>query len=75
MGDPSNDSGNGEEYRVHVGWESHGSVDESAVEVNVWVKFSSDKVLVFECNLFKFKGDFDQWLLSTDFKDFKGDLS
>ena len=75
VGNPSDDSGNGEEDGVHVSWETHGSVDESAVEVNVGVKFSGDKVLVFKGDLFEFKGDFDQGLLSADFKDFEGNLS
>lgn len=51
MGDPSGNSGDGEEDGVHVGWETHGSVDEAAVEVDVGVEFSGDEVLIF-------KGDF-----------------
>lgn len=59
MGNPTYNSGNCEQYRVHICWEAHCSVDESTVEVNIWVKFSCDKVLVFESNFFEFKGDFD----------------
>jgi hypothetical protein len=74
VGNPSDNSGNCEEYGVHVGWEAHGSVDESTVKVNVGVKFSGDKVFVLEGDFFEFKGDFDQGLLSADLKHFESNL-
>lgn len=46
MGDPTCHSGNGEEDWVHISREPHGSVDESAVEVNVGVKLATDEVFV-----------------------------
>jgi hypothetical protein len=46
MGNPASHAGDGEEHGVHVGGEAHGSVNEAAVEIDVGVKFSADKVLI-----------------------------
>ena len=39
MGDPSCHSGNGEEDWVHISWEAHCPVDETGVEIDIWVEF------------------------------------
>lgn len=46
MSDPASYSGNGEEDRVHISRETHGTVNEATVEVNVGVKFAADEVFV-----------------------------
>lgn len=74
VSDPSNDSWNCEENRVHVSWESHRSVNESTVKIDIWIQFSCDKVFIFQSNFFQLQGNFNQGFFSTYFKDFESNL-
>jgi hypothetical protein len=40
-------SGNREQHREHIRWESHGFVDNSRIEINVRVELTGDEVFVF----------------------------
>lgn len=75
MGEPSRDSGDGEENREEVSGESHCLVDDARVEVNVGVELSIDEVFVTSSNLLKLHCDFDQWLLAYYFEDLLSELS
>ena len=75
MGDPSCNSRNCEENGIHVSWEAHSSIDQSTVEVNIWIEFSTNEVLVRQCYFLKFNGDFNQRLFSTNLKNLKGNLN
>ena len=44
VGDPSCNAGDGEKNWVHVSWKAHGSVNKSAVEVNVRVQLASNAI-------------------------------
>ena len=40
MSNPSYNSWNCEKHWVHVSWETHGSVNQTTVKVNIWIQFS-----------------------------------
>jgi hypothetical protein len=46
MGNPACYSWNCEENRVHVSWESHSSINQSTIEVDIGIEFSADKVFI-----------------------------
>jgi hypothetical protein len=46
MSNPSSYSRNCEEDRVHVSWEAHSSVNQSTVEINIGIEFSTNEILV-----------------------------
>ena len=67
---PANCPWNHEEDWEHISWESQSFVDNATVEIYIGVKFSLNEVGVTKSNLFKFNSNFDQFLLSYNFKDF-----
>lgn len=46
MGDPSCNSWNCEENRIHISWEAHSPIDQTTIEVNIWIEFSTNEILV-----------------------------
>ena len=75
MSNPSNDSWNSEKNRILIRWESHSSIDESRIEVNIWIKLSTDEILVRQSNFLKFNSNFDQRFFTADLKDLKSNLN
>ncbi len=51
VGDPAHHARNGEQDGVHVGGETHCSVDQSRIEVNIRIKLAGDEILIFQGNL------------------------
>lgn len=81
VGNPSCNSGNSKEDRVHISGETHSSINEPRIEVNVGIKFSGDtkllrflQILIFEGNFLKFKSNFNQRFFPTNFKYLKSNL-
>lgn len=74
MGQPSDDSGNHEEHGEHVSGESHGFVDDAAVEVNVGIQLSLDEVGIRKGDSFQLNSDLNQLLFSSNLEDLLSDL-
>ena len=71
---PTSNSRDSEQHWEHVSRESHGSVDNSRVEINVGIELSLDEEFIWQGDLLQFNGYLDEGLLSTDFEDFISDL-
>ena len=70
MGKPAYNSRNHEKDWEHIGGESHCLVNNSAIEVNVGVKFSFNEILVAKSDLFQFHCNFDKLFFACDFENF-----
>lgn len=53
----------GEYDGEYFGWDLQCFVDDVVVEVDVWVQFVGDEVVVLQCGLFQFDGYVEQWVL------------
>ena len=60
MGNPADRSAHGKEGGEHVGGDAEGMQHDAGIEIDIRVKFTAIEVLVFECNLFKFDGQFKE---------------
>lgn len=70
VSEPSCDSRDSEEYWEHICWESHCSVDDTRVEVDVWVELSFDEELIFEGDFLKSHRDFYERFTAADLEYF-----
>lgn len=66
MCQPSCQSWESEENGEHLGWDAQSLVDDSGVEVDVWIQLLGNEVFVSECNLFKLHSNIDKWLSSDN---------
>src|SRR5690625_276522 len=55
-----------EQRGEHAVGESHCAVDQPGVEVDVWIQFALDEVVIVECALFEAHGDFETLVVSTE---------
>ena len=62
MGNPARQPAKGEKHREHVNWETQGFVDDSTIEINIWIKFSFFEKIIFKRNLFQLFGYVQQWI-------------
>ena len=74
MSQPSHASRDHKEDGEHVSWETHCSVNDTTVEVNVWIQFSLNEVGIIQGDSFEFNSNFDQLLLTGDLKDLLSNL-
>ena len=66
MSEPSSKSWKGEEDCEHLCWDAQSLVDNTRVEVYVWIELSLDEVLVCESDSLKLHSDVDEWLFSDN---------
>jgi hypothetical protein len=70
MSKPSNNSRDHEKNWEHVSRESHCLVNNATIEINIRIKFSLNKILIAQSNLFQLHCDFNKLLFSSDFENF-----
>ncbi len=71
---PSHTSWNHEKYWEHVSWKSHRLINNPTVKVNIWIKFSVNKVWIVQGNLLQFNCNFHQLLFTSHFEYFMSNL-
>lgn len=57
MGKPAYNSWDHEHHWEHIGWQTHGLVDDTTIKINIWVKFSLDKIRIIQGDSLELDGN------------------
>ena len=73
---PAGQSSDGEHHGEHIGRNSHRTVQDTAVEIDVWIELAAHKIIVFQSHLFQVASDIKQRVGDTQFvQNLSGHLS
>src|SRR5262249_59388370 len=68
--DPARSARNREEHREHRHGKAHGLIDQTGIEVDVWIELALDEVFVFESDALALQSDLKKWILAHQVKNF-----
>src|SRR5438477_8193965 len=72
--DPPGSPRNREQHGEHGHWEAHRLINEAGIEIHVGVEFPLHKVIVFQSDALALQSDFEERVLSHEFKHFIRDV-